>query len=73
MLQEVMSTEAKIHYFVREMMPIIGNYTRIDWDIDHIYGVGPVFVIAVINMFHNERKQFRISCEKFDQIVEMTY
>ena len=73
MLYEGISTEAKIHSFVHEMVPNVRNYTHIVWDIDHIYGVGPVFVIAVINMFHNERKQFRISCEKFDQIMEKRY
>lgn len=69
----ISSTEAKIHHFVQEMVPIVGSYTHIVWDIDHIYGVGPVFVIGVINMFHNEQKRFRISCKKFDQIMEMNY
>ena len=73
MLYEGISTEAKIHSFVREMVPVVGNYTHIDWYIDRIYGVGPIFVIKVINMFHNEQKQFRISCKKFDQILEMMY
>ena len=70
MLHEGISTEAKIHRFVQEMGPIFGKYTHIDWYIDHIYGVGSIFVITVTNMFHNEQKRFRISCKKFDQIMD---
>lgn len=70
MLYEGISTEAKIHRFVQEMALIVGNYTHLDWYIDHIYGVGSIFVITVTNMFHNEQKRFRISCKKFDQIMD---
>lgn len=73
MLYEGMSTDAKIYHFVHEMVPIVGNYTHIDWCIDRIYGVGPIFVITVINMFHKEEKLFMISCKKFDQMLKMMY
>lgn len=73
MLYEGVSTEAKMYHFAHEMVPIVGNYTHIDWKLVHVYGVGPIFVITWINMFHKEQKRFRIACQKFDQMLKMMH